>query len=81
MINIYNKATNEFLGHISETDLEFLIDQLEEESLEDQDYYLRKETIDEFEKTGASPQLMAVLQGGIRHDDAIEIRWERGAAQ
>jgi hypothetical protein len=77
MINIYNKLTNESLGHISEADLMFLADQLEEESLDDRDYYIRKETIEEFERSGASAHLLAVLRGGIRHDEAIEIRWER----
>lgn len=77
MIKVFNNKTNEMLGRISEAELQFLGDQLEEESLEDRDYYIRKETIDSFEKEGASSHLLAVLRGGLRHDDAIEIRWKR----
>jgi hypothetical protein len=77
MIKVINKGTGEVLGRISEADLRFLIDHLEEESLDDQDYYLRRETIEGFATSGASPHLMTVLQGGLRSDDAMEIAWER----
>ena len=77
MIKIFNKTTGEFIGRISETELEFLADQLEEESIHDTDYYIRKETLEQFAADGAPSHLMEVLRGGIRGDDAIEIRWER----
>jgi hypothetical protein len=80
MIKLYNKATNELLGRISEADLTFLAAELEKESLEDRDYYLRKETIDSFQAAGGSTHLLEVLRGGLRHDDAIEIRWEKAEA-
>ena len=77
MIKVYNKATNEMLGRVSEADLQFLKDQLEEESLQDHDYYLRRETIEQFAQEGGSPHLIEVLRGGLRHDNSLEIRWER----
>lgn len=77
MIKVFNKQTNELLGRISEGDLQFLARQLEEESLHDTDYYLIRETIEQFAQKGASPKLMEVLQGGLRNGNAIEIRWER----
>jgi hypothetical protein len=77
MIKVFNKNTNELLGRISEAELQFLTDQLEEESLEDKDYYIRKETLDTFEQQGGTAHLLGVLRGGLRHDDAIEIRWQR----
>ena len=76
MIKLYNKATKEFNGRISEGDMEFLADHLEEESIRDSDYYLRKETIEGFAAAGASPRLMEVLRGGLRNDSTIEIRWD-----
>ena len=80
MIKIFNKETNEFLGRISETDLQFLVDHLEEESIHDSDYYLLRETVDQFPQQGASAKLMEVLNGGIRNGNAIEIRWERDSS-
>ena len=80
MIKVFNKDTNELLGRISEEDLQFLNDQLEKESLEDRDYYMTRETIENFPRAGASESLNSLLQGAIRNEKAIEIRWERDAA-
>ena len=80
MIKIFNKQTNEFLGRISEPDLEFLAEQLEEDSIHDTDYYILRETLEQFPGLGASTKLMEVLQGGLRNGNAIEIRWERDAS-
>jgi hypothetical protein len=78
MVKVFNKATNELLGRISDDDLTFLQDQLEEEGVNDHDYYLRRETIDEFEASaGATEHLVTVLKTGLRNDEALEIRWER----
>ena len=77
MIKVFNKETNELLGRISEGDLQFLADHLEEESVHDTDYYIRKETLEQFPQQGASAKLMEVLRGGLRTGDALEIRWER----
>jgi hypothetical protein len=78
MVKVYNKTTNELLGRISDDELAFLKDQLEEESLTDTDYYLRKETVEEFAASaGATEHLVNVLRTGLRNDEAIEIRWER----
>jgi hypothetical protein len=76
MIKVFNKATNEFLGRISETDLQFLADHLEEEGLADRDYFIRAETIETFPAEGASPHLVEVLKGGLRSEQSVEIRWE-----
>lgn len=77
MIKIFNNETNEFLGRISESDIAFLGEQLEEESIHDTDYYITKDTVEQFPQKGASPKLMEVLRGGLKNGNAIEIRWER----
>jgi hypothetical protein len=77
MVKVFNKATAEFIGRISEAELDFLAEQLEEESIKDTDYYIREETLLQFEKDGAPAHLLEVLRGGMRGDNAIEIRWER----
>jgi len=77
MIKVFNKVTGEFIGRISEAELQFLTQQLEEESLDDTDYYIRVETLDEFARQGAPARLLDLLRGGLRSESAIEIRWER----
>ena len=76
MVKIYDKGTGEFLGRVSQEELAFLKEQLEEEGLADRDYFLRKETIDGFLAEGAPPRLIEVLKGGLRNLPSIEIRWE-----
>jgi len=81
MAKVYNKETGEFLGRISREELEFLAKQLEEEGLKDRDYYIRRETVENFAGLGASPHLLDVLRGGLRDREAVEVRWEDEAAQ
>src|SRR5207249_4463765 len=46
MIQLYDKETGASLGAITEEQLQFLADQLEEESPQDQDYYINEPTLD-----------------------------------
>jgi hypothetical protein len=77
MIDLYNAATNQLLGSITEADLQVLIDALEEESEDDQDYYIDKATIDFLADGRPSDHLLGILRGGLGSSDNIEIRWER----
>lgn len=52
MPKLYNATTGAELGEITDEQLEFLQDQLEEESAEDQDYYINQETLDYFAEQG-----------------------------
>ena len=77
MIRLIDTETGAAVGTITEAQLEFLMDQLEEESDEDQDYYLTVDTIDAFEEAGAEPALLTVLRNAIGERDEMEIRWAR----
>lgn len=77
MIHIYNDATDEFIGSISEEDFRFMQSDLEEESLEDVNYYINQATVDMFEQQGASPALVAVLRAALDDQEDVDIRWER----
>ncbi len=46
MIKLKDKETGEMLGSISDDELQFLIDHLEEEFDEDTDYYLNRVTVE-----------------------------------
>ena len=77
MIQLRNKETGSLLGSISDEDLQFLIDNLEEEWKEDTDYYLNRATLDMLKSQGASEPLMSLLDTAIGDKDAIEIEWSR----
>jgi hypothetical protein len=78
MIKLYDKETGRLLGTLREEQLRFLIDQLEEESSDDTDYYLNKATIEMLVQAGADPELVTLLQQGLGEREEMEIRWEEG---
>ncbi len=78
MIRLRNKATGAELGSITEEDLQFLIDNLEEEWPEDQDYYLNRQTLEMLESQGASTSLVQMLGGAMGDRDDVEVEWSRG---
>jgi len=77
MIKLYDKDTRGFLGTLTEVQLQFLIDQLEEESTEDTDYYINQATLDLFVEAGADADLLALLRQALGAREGIEIQWVR----
>ena len=77
MIDLFNAETNEMLGSITEPDLQVLIDGLEEESSEDQDYYINADTIDLLGDGRASDHLLGLLRTALGSKEGVEIRWKR----
>lgn len=79
MIKLYNKQTGEFLGRVNREQWHFLANELEEEGLDDRDYYIRSDTLDSFERSGADPKLVDVLRAAMKPGQAIEVRWDEEA--
>jgi hypothetical protein len=77
MIELHEKETGIFVGTITEAQLQFLIDQLEEESADDTDYYIDQATLDLFEEVGAEADLLALLRQALGPREGIEIVWSR----
>jgi len=77
VIQLRDKDTDQVLGTIDDDDLRFLVDELEEESPTDQDYYFDPDTIDMLEDDGAPASLVALLRNILGTRDGMEIRWER----
>jgi hypothetical protein len=77
MIELRDKDTGRSLGPITEDQLQFLIDQLEEESSTDTDYYLNSATLDMFAEHGIDPQLLELLRGALGNREEMEIEWLR----
>jgi hypothetical protein len=77
MIHLFDDETGAPVGTITEDQLQYLTDQLEEESAVDTDYYINRETLDLFEENGADPALLTTLRKALGKRDEMEIRWER----
>lgn len=77
MINLSEKDTNKPLGQITEEQLQYLIDNLEEEWLEDQDYTITPLLLEYFEGKGADAGLVSLLRAALGGRDEIEIVWSK----
>ena len=77
MIDLYNDTTGEMLGSVTEADLKVLTDALEEESTQDQDYYIDGATLDVIADGRASDHLVTILRKALGSSDGVDIRWER----
>ncbi len=77
MIDIYDNATNVLIGSITDADLKVLTDAFEEESEDDQDYYIDQATIDLLGDGRATLHLMGLLRKALGTSDGVEIRWAR----
>jgi processive 1,2-diacylglycerol beta-glucosyltransferase len=70
------------LGRITEAQLRFLIDNLEEEFVEDVDYYIHRPTIDFLKERGADDELVQILERAIAKvgpDEGVEVVYRKKA--
>ena len=77
MIQLFNKETDALIGEIDETQLAFLTNHLEEEDVDDVDYYLDEAMLDLLVEDGASAELIALLRQALDENGEVEFRWER----
>ena len=75
-IRILDHASGAHLGDISQEDLQLMIDQFEEESSRDRDYFIDAATIDILQEAGASPRLLTLLREVVGSSEGVDIRWE-----
>jgi hypothetical protein len=77
MVKLYDKKTRQYLGRISDDELQFLIDNLEEESLTDTDYYINRTTLTALKEGGMSEGLAKLIENAMGGNKDIEIAYER----
>jgi processive 1,2-diacylglycerol beta-glucosyltransferase len=77
MVNLYNQTTGDLIGEISEDELQFLIDQMEEESMKDKDYSITNMEIAYFDQHGANPHLVGLLREALGDQSEVVIVWSR----
>ena len=75
MVELKDKDTGQVLGSITEVQLQFLVDQLEEESHDDRDYYLNTTTLDALASKSADVDLIGLLRRALGDRKEMEIEW------
>ena len=78
MINLHDEATGVLIGAINQHQLQFLIDELEEEGLEDQDYAITPMLIELWESENKQPELVAMLKRVLGDREEMNLVWEEG---
>jgi processive 1,2-diacylglycerol beta-glucosyltransferase len=72
-----DSGSREPLGAISEEQLDFLIDNLEEEFEEDEEYYINQATIDYLREQGAADELLLLLERAVAGaEEGVEIAYQ-----
>ncbi|NTU80844.1 MAG: galactosyldiacylglycerol synthase [Chloroflexales bacterium] len=74
-VALYHDDTGVMIGSISRQQLQFLVDQLEEESEHDDTYYIDEPTLDYLAGRGADDELLALLREVIEGRGQSEIRF------
>jgi hypothetical protein len=77
MIKLHDVENRKLLGQITEAQLQTLVENLEETSTGDQDYYIDDGTIEVLEDAGADPALVGLLRAGLQGREGYDVRWER----
>jgi processive 1,2-diacylglycerol beta-glucosyltransferase len=64
------------IGIITEDQVQFLIDNLEEEGLEEQDYYIDTESLSFLAENGCDEELLTMLSEALEGRVNINVRYE-----
>jgi processive 1,2-diacylglycerol beta-glucosyltransferase len=65
------------IGAISDGQLQMLVDRLEEESADDQDYFIDVPTLTVLQDSGLDPRVVELLRRALGSREGMDIRWER----
>lgn len=75
-VALINKATGAILGTVSRKDFQFLVDNLEEESSRDADYFIDSKTVDFLADAGGGVPLLLLLRDAVGETDGVDIGWK-----
>jgi hypothetical protein len=73
---LFDTETGEPAAEVTEEQWQTLVDFLEEEDLEDQDYYLDEATLTWMEEEGADADLIAALRAALGGREGMEVTGE-----
>lgn len=76
-IALTEAASGALIGRLTENQLRWLVDVLEEESSDDRDYYIDTATIDLLRSVGADADLVEMLRRALGRRDGFEIAWAK----
>jgi hypothetical protein len=76
MPRLYRIDNGETVGQITDAQLKFLVDQLEEEDGDDKEYFFDRDTLELLSDNGADPDLLALIENAMGDEDEVDLAWE-----
>ena len=76
MIKLFDNDSDADLGFISDEQLEFLVEELAEESLDEYTYSINPAAIGALEAHGGDPALISLLRRALGTRTSMELRYE-----
>ena len=76
MYRLLDVEYNDEIGTITADQLQFLIDNLEEEGIEDQDYYIGLDALSFLAENGCDEELITMLTEALENKVNINLRYE-----
>ncbi len=73
---LINVESDEELAIITEEQVQFLIGNLEEEGIEDDDYYIDEDTLSFLAEAGCDKELLEILSEALEGRTSIDVRYE-----
>ena len=76
MPRLFRIDTGADIGNISDAQLKFLVDQLEEEHDDDKDYFIDRDTLELLSDNDIDEELYELLEKAMGDDDSMDIAWD-----
>jgi hypothetical protein len=75
MPKLFFSGSGQKIGEVSQTQLAFLIEHLEEEDSGDRDYYIDKDTLEMLADLGCDEELLGQLKQALGDKSEMDISW------
>lgn len=75
MITLKEINNNRRIGSISYAQLQFLVDELDEQNKNDQDYRVNRATLKVLKERGADATLIDIIENAMGDQDKVEFYW------
>ena len=76
MPRLFRLDTEANIGVITAEQLRSLVDNLEEEHDDDQDYFIDRDTLELLSDNGVDHELLAMLEKALGDDDSMDVAWD-----
>lgn len=76
MVRLFDSDADTPIGEITEAQLDFLQEELIEESIDSYTYNLSSSSLDSLESNGGDPALIVILRKALGGRSSMEVRYE-----